>query len=385
MNIQKAIVEWGIETANFYDSMARTEAEFDRAFYTQSDLRKVKTSPELMILGINPGSEGSYQEQIENENWKKWGMCGCMDGVTFLKGNPMLAVDGTSHPEDIEKWYLWKRLRTILSFGDMENILNDSSRYIYTNIVCFNTKKAKEVSSIFKRCIPYTLKLIRITQPKMVLCLGSDCFKHLCDAAEVDMEVLIQNEISRAWIDETLVVHIPHTSKYYSHEEMALVGRSLQLLSGVPNMEFAEFSLQIKEKLDAFKQRIPAQTVSKQIGIEIEKICCDRFKDRNFDSNHPWYSLPCNLMLCISHSSNGIVGIRHREFRTNNSCSEELQKLLNYYEFSVPDNKAWFGVRSFKSYDGNKTSESSGGTVKVISRNIIAAIDQLIIDLEKGV
>lgn len=373
MDMQTAIEEWAIETANFYDSIACSK--FNKAFYTQSDLRKIKASPELMIIATNPGGyDCSYQEQIDNPLWKEWGINNIMDGATFLKGNPTIETDGIAN---IEKWHLWKRLRTILSFGNMEAVLNDSSQYIYTNVVCFNTRKAKDVPSwIFKNCTTYTLKLIRITQPKMILCLGHDCFKHLCDAAKVNAEVLLSNEITRAWIHGVLVIHIPHTSKYYSYEEMALIGRSLYFLREMPNIPSSEFFLQIEKELKAFRQRIPAQNVSKQIAIEVEKVCYNQFKEQNFVPKHPWCLLPQNLMLCISHTSNGIVAIRHREFLSNNTYSEKLQKLLNDYAFSAPNNKAWLGLRSFKSY---------GKTVEEISKNIIVDVKLIIKTLENKI
>lgn len=375
MGIYTNLEKWAKETTDFYDSMARSK--FNRAFYTQSDLRHIKGAPEIMILAINPGGkDGSrytsidgFPGQIDQDKWKKWGVCKRMDAATFLKGNPMIST--------IEKWNLWKRLRTIFSFGKMEDILNDNSRYVYTNIVCFTTQRESDLSpDIFKACAPYTLKLIKILEPKMIICLGRNCFKHFCNTAKVKAETLIVNEITRTWIEGIPVIHIPHTSKYYSYEEMILIGRCLQLLKNTPQISADELHRQAQSELHAFQTRVPVRNISKEIAMQIENICNSELKNKNFDLKHmAWYSLPHNLMLCISHTSNGIVAIRHKEYNELKKAyntdavyphTKELQKILETYGFKSTN--VWLGIKEFKAYKGCDAEKKSLEILKEINK-----------------
>ena len=68
MNIQEEIVKWAEKTVREYHEIA-SRKEVNLAYYTQSDLSLISEKPELMIVGINPGSGGTYKEQCENKNW----------------------------------------------------------------------------------------------------------------------------------------------------------------------------------------------------------------------------------------------------------------------------------------------------------------------------
>ena len=74
MNIQEEIRKWADKTAKGYVSIANEYGEDAPGFYTQSDLTKIVTSPEVVVLGINPGSGGTYISQKGNPNWGLNGM-----------------------------------------------------------------------------------------------------------------------------------------------------------------------------------------------------------------------------------------------------------------------------------------------------------------------
>ena len=59
MDIQKELMDWAKTVVNKYDPVARTE---NSSYYTQSNLKIIKRSPQVLILGINPGSSGNYKE-----------------------------------------------------------------------------------------------------------------------------------------------------------------------------------------------------------------------------------------------------------------------------------------------------------------------------------
>jgi len=126
--------EWADETAEFYHNIATSAPIYDLAFYTQSDLTKLSDSPEILLLGINPGSGGKYTEhQIEKKVWKEWGVNGRMDGATLLKGNPDF--------QNREKWRTWQGLKRIFSYGEISDIIRDESKFAWSNIIFFNEPK----------------------------------------------------------------------------------------------------------------------------------------------------------------------------------------------------------------------------------------------------
>ena len=70
MDIQKELREWADKTAKGYVSIAKEEGEKAPSFYTQSNLTKILNSPEVVVLGINPGSE---RESQLGTKWKRYG------------------------------------------------------------------------------------------------------------------------------------------------------------------------------------------------------------------------------------------------------------------------------------------------------------------------
>jgi hypothetical protein len=99
-SFKQELQEWAVRTADFYHEKATSgNKKYDMAFYTQSNLTDILQPPDLLILAINPGSGGRYEDQRSNETWKRWGLIDKMDGATLLKGNPMW--------EQRNKWQFW--------------------------------------------------------------------------------------------------------------------------------------------------------------------------------------------------------------------------------------------------------------------------------------
>lgn len=225
MDFKQALNEWADETANYYHKLAIENPKYNLAFYTQSDLTNIKENTELLILGINPGSTGSYTEQILNPYW---GLDGKMDGKHLLKGNP----DWHEH----KKWPYWNRLYKFFSIKpEGENILDDDSQYILSNASFFNTKKAGDISNeLLRKSLPMTIELINITKPKRIICLsGKDCFARI-KAAIPSSESFEYEELFHSIFIGNLngipCYAIPHPSAYLSDEHRTLIKNCLSCL-----------------------------------------------------------------------------------------------------------------------------------------------------------
>lgn len=90
-NFQEKLHTWALNTVEVYKTIAEEEENTDftshTAFYTQSDLARLVSSPKIVVMAINPGSNGSYREQKININWNLDPKRG-MTADKFLQGNP---------------------------------------------------------------------------------------------------------------------------------------------------------------------------------------------------------------------------------------------------------------------------------------------------------
>ena len=122
---------------------------------------EAKMNPELLIIGLNPGSEASYKNQQENPNWEF--KDGKMTTERLLKGNPFIA--------EKEEWKIFRGLNRIPFIKQAV----DSNNYCFMNYVYFGTSdfnKIKEHSKAIEVCIELTKKFIEIIKPKHIIVLG---------------------------------------------------------------------------------------------------------------------------------------------------------------------------------------------------------------------
>ncbi len=222
---KQALNEWADKTANFYHKLAVENPKYNLAFYTQSDLTNIKENTELLILGINPGSMGSYTEQVLNPYW---GLNGKMDGKHLLKGNP----NWSEH----KKWPYWNRLYKFFSTKpEGENILDDDSRYVLSNVSFFNTRKSGDISDeLLRKCLPLTLELINTIQPKRIIFLsGKKSFARikvtLPSSVSFNYEELFHS-IFIGNLNHIPCYGIPHPSAHLSNEHRILILNSLSYL-----------------------------------------------------------------------------------------------------------------------------------------------------------
>ena len=118
MDIQKELREWADRTAKGYVAIANDLKDKAPSFYTQSDLTKITGTPEVLVLGINPGSEGLYNDQKTNKGWDLNG--GDMDGKHLIKGNYFIN-NGISSWENRNTWLFWNRLKDYFKQVSPEN------------------------------------------------------------------------------------------------------------------------------------------------------------------------------------------------------------------------------------------------------------------------
>lgn len=375
MSFKNDLRIWAADTADLYHELATSNKDCNLGFYTQSNLTRAEMHPELLILAINPGFNGAYLSGsddkyglVDNERWIEWGVRNKrMDGDTLLKGNAFWG--------ERDKWALWRRLRSILGYGELASLLDDESKFVFTNMILFNTYRAREIPAIaFKDCPEKTIELIEILQPRRILCLGkNDCFNLFCKRTKLNPAELIPSELSYVKWKDIPVFGIPHTSKYYSHEEMSMIGKCLGYMFGHEAETFSADSIQERfaDDIKLWRDRKSTPSLSRKLSEEVAENITKEWELVQYDSKHPErYLLPCGLSLTVTKQ--GYVAIRHKDyFRQYTDTSDyphqqELIELLKGYEYTHTN--VWLGQKSFKKY---------GRVAKVVIEEIVKEVNEL--------
>ena len=259
--IQERLASWAEETVKVYNSIAETLNKKNPnkkwGYYTQTPLSLVSQSPDLLILGINPGSEGGKNMMTEEE---------------LLKGNPCFeglnkegVVKAMREDRDDSKkrkgWALWHRLKKMLQESSKDELLEDFDSFVLSNMIFFGTAKENQIPKIDKdKCAERTLKLIDNLEPKVVILLGKQCrdlFNRITKKEK--LEVLVQNSIYHCMYGKSHILAIKHTAYYYSNEEMTVVGKTIGYIldhhDGIINKETISASY-IKEDIARFEERL---------------------------------------------------------------------------------------------------------------------------------
>lgn len=302
--IQEELKKWAEEVVQTYNPIRRS-------YYTQSDLTKIKESPEILILGINPGSTGIAKDPITAD--------------VFLKGNK-------SFSEREKSWHLWKNLRKILSAGGVDYLLDEESRFVFSNVYHCDTLKANELSPDLKdeQLVKLTIELIKKLHPVRVLCLGkNDCWQALEKASGMKTTELIKGELNYAKIDEIPIYGIKHTSSFYTNEESTMIGKVLAaLFNGQVEHDADKIAIQFKDEINAFENRRD-QLIPDNIRNYMVESAFDKYSHlQKWEIDNRWCYVTDNIVARVT--SNGYVNFRHSKFDRNDNYSKHFSD--NKYE-----------------------------------------------------
>ena len=348
-NLQDKLHSWAKETVAAYIGFAQQLKDVPQskytAFYTQSDLTRLSDSPQLVILAINPNSTCSYADQVANPYWK----LDAKDGMTaerFLAGNPDFP--------NRQGWRLWKWLSRILQLGGIENLIASEECFAYANIVNFNSPHPQDIpSAVFNQCAEYTFKLIELLQPKFIICLGRAPFNVLVKQSHSSVDEIIPGEVDRIVLGNSIVVRIPHTSKFYTIEEMEMVGKALALLFHHPEYSGVQARNVLATEIKAFEEKRSRNKSVKKGSCKKIELDSIPLNYELIDPAHQRYLFASFLELTVAVKQ-GFVGIRHlvrhgNYLKHSEPNEEELRKILMGFGFDVEKsqaNCAWLGKKS---------------------------------------
>lgn len=379
MNIQEEIVKWAEKTVIEYHEIA-SRKEVNLAYYTQSDLSLISEEPELMIVGINPGSGGAYKEQCENKNWS-YLYHNNQDENHLLKGNYCREEGKPSSWENHRKWRYWNGLKRCLSQTKLNAIIEDDSKIIVTNASFFSTRKADEISdSLLVETIPYTLNLINITAAKHLIFLsGKKCFERLLNLSRTSENIQFEykkvcGNVYVGVLNGKLCIGIPHPA-YKTNEELNLVASVIPYLISSDNYVHIDIALIQKEcakQIKEYEERIhnkKKQGKISNLNNLIEKVISECDIEAYEERNHR-YRLNGKYGITITDKEKGYIAIRHIGYDNKgydkNQGKEvlKLKEILNGRNYNISVN-AWIGKKVFSQF-GNNDNEIIEGICKEI-------------------
>lgn len=381
--------EWAENAVRTYHQIASRD-DVNIAYYTQSDLSLLTTSPELMIVGINPGSFDSYSDQRRKENWS-YLYKNPLDENHLLKGNYCHEKGKPSSWDNHRKWKYWAGLRHYLSKTFLLNTIDDDSKIIITNASFFSTKKANEIpEELLIETIPQTLNLIKISNPKYLLFLsGKRCFERLSSISKLSELVNFEyrhicGNIYIGNLNGKFCIGVPHPA-YKTNEELNLVASVIPYLINVKGYDDIDVKLINKEcskQIEAYKERIinhkkTSGSIDKnQIVLQAISRLKTIFNENSLlEKQEPKlyrFKLNDELILTITSKEQGYIGIRHLNYKQKYSIFEypkinRYRQILEEFGYDMTQD-IWLGTKSFKKY-GNDTEN--------VIKSIVDEIDKL--------
>ena len=380
--LQNSLEDWAQETIEAYHMIAQ---EVNLAFYTQSDLSILRESPELAIVGINPGGKekDTYEGQRKNKHWSYlYNNPLELDKNHLLKGNYCHEEGKPSYWEKHKKWSYWSGLKRCLSNTYLSNDIEDDRKIIVTNASFFSTPTAKEISEdLLIRTIPYTLGLIEKTTPKHLIFLsGKKCFERLNSISKLSTLINFEyrhvcGNIYVGNLNGKLCIGIPHPA-YKTKEELNLVASVIPYLINVKGYDDIDVKLINKEcskQIEAYKERIinhkktsgsidknqiVLQAISRLKTIFDENSLLEKQEPKLYR-----FKLNDELILTITSKEQGYIAIRGID--KNNDLTDKYSQILKRFEF-LPTEKVWLGKKNFKAF-GNSVEDAVNSIVDAVT------------------
>lgn len=290
-DLQQSLYKWAERVVAIYNPIAQSEKV---NYYTQSNLSLLRESPELLLLGINPGSVGGDGKHLTADE--------------FLKGNP------TYHQKD--SWVMWQRLYRLFAQGAMQEMLKNDESFVWSNVFHLNSKKESGLTNPMKapKMVELTRELIRVLQPKRVLCLGgANCLYQLFPKQENAVESLLPGTLWYAKLGSTPIYGIPHTSSCYTNEQTELLGKVLAFLFEAPETERTTETIEVKfgKELQTYRERLKGSG-EKVFLQEVGHIVKDRTNLESSDSKNLIY-LNEYVQALIADTSDRSLNISYRD------------------------------------------------------------------------
>ena len=256
-----------------------------------------------------------------------------------------------------------------MSRTTLSTVIDDDSKIIVTNASFFSTKKADGISeSLLRETIPFTLNLIHITTPNIIIFLsGKKCFDRLYRLSNYSKLFQFKykhicGNIYVGVLNGKYCIGIPHPA-YKTSEELNLVASVLPFLVNVTNYEDIDDELIRREcakQITEYDDRIyNKKSVNKQINLfdqnGIVQQTVSRISLIPYEEKSHRYKLNEKYGITITASNKGYIGIRHINYDHKGYEFPQDKEVLSLKETLkergyITTENAWIGTKSFKEF-----------------------------------
>ena len=361
MTMQEELNEWAKNTFDFYSQLGLKK---NIGFYTQTPLNEVISNPDIVVMGINPGSNGSFDKDYTLKQ--------------FMSGN--------SFWSEHRNWEYIKRIENFLRQGlgeNAERVFSDDNRIVYINASCLETKKAGALSNkLLCESLPSTIALIKILSPKLLLCLSAKKFFGINKSIEREF---LTDDVIIGQLGNVQIVGTPHPSAHLTNAER-------EYIRDVIELAMKNRALCLKDRAKFIRNEItfnPNKRNRQPSKEEVNEIFEDTTNQlisvlgKPFELNDKTQRFKLNneIAITITKREKGYIGIRHISFESKKKYPNELYPntklytdILRQYGYDVlPHNGCWIGTKFFKNFDNYNESTTN---------NILSEIS-MILDLIK--
>jgi hypothetical protein len=221
-SFEEKLKKWAEFTVEYCNEIAENK---NRTYYVfQSEPRY---EPDVLILGLNPGGNFTFESQIEKEGWglKQHGK---MISEILIHQNPWYF--GGKEEKKEKEWNILRNLnKTINVHSEVSGIFDNM---VYMNILYFNSKDFAEFKSwfkeswkdVFENCMELSKLLIfDIIKPKRILCLSIDnCYRPF--TRNQQSEQLLTNLLNKSEINGICIYGMTHPSARKTNFERENIG-----------------------------------------------------------------------------------------------------------------------------------------------------------------
>ena len=340
--MNKKLQKWAESIVDYCNPIAM---KYNLEYYPFQSPINEKTT-DILIIGVNPRSNGNYLSQNENEKWEFTN--GKMKTDRLLNGNPYFSESSS-----------WRFFNNLKQIPFLKEIISKRN-FTYMNYFYFGTKDASEMKKIeiFDDIVNFSIRkleeIISILNPKLVIVLG------VADG----LDIITPNKtigtngnkriFTKGIIGNIPIYGIPHSSRNYSYEiRKALDDVLSKLFEG---KEISPFH--IEQKIFGNKSTMKKVDIQK-INNELKNILSFKeFQNKNHLFKAEFKGNNDNLDFRID-TSKGYFAFRALEKINNNFYElngKEIYKNL-FSENSEIEALSWLVYKSFQKYDSHQSIE----------------------------
>lgn len=278
-DIKTELQVWAQKTVGKYIEIATDkDKKYDLGFYQQSPLTEIAAPVEVVVMGINPGSGGSYTEQKQDKE-KIWKLNGHDATATnLLNGNPCW--------NEHNNWTFWKNVTKLLCPA-FEDLSDESKKIVLTNATFFNTPNTGTLpNNVIQKTIGFTIDLINILSPtsKIVVVLsGANCFKLLKIhyKNEFQGESVFDNKLIIGRLKGITYIGIYHPASRYTSVLTKLIQKSICIIKENIDLELTKLKDLLQDKCanewENVKNYVPTKSNNLQYALELKPLLEQRY------------------------------------------------------------------------------------------------------------